>query len=80
MSESASGFSKCSHDAFMSVADSTLDYDETQIDGRNVMTANVGGNCVGVFYSRAGFATVNPSFKGDLVAYCEQDPFWPYGN
>lgn len=57
--------------------DSTA-YIETEIDGKSVMVLMSGENCVGIYYQRAGFASVCKDFEGDEVCFAEADKFWPY--
>lgn len=85
-------FTKLTYEQFERLRPDSTSYEETEVDGHHVMVcygegdavdfkgAVVGRVCVGMYYTRAGFATRCEAHKGCLVAYAERDTHWPYGN
>lgn len=52
-------------------------YAEDEIDGHLIETVYAGDRLVGVYYCGEQFGTYNPHGAIDVVAYTEQDPFYP---
>lgn len=67
--------------------DNGTDYDETEIDGYLVGVLYDAENVIGLWYNRANVGSISydfaekfPSVATDVIAYCEKDPYWPYGD
>ena len=50
----------------------------TEIDGFKVYYYLHNDNCVAMYYPGKEFGTKCLDFKGDEIAYAEQDSNWPY--
>lgn len=75
--ESSVKFTKITRQQFETIATSN-NSEESQIDGKQVTVVYNGKNCIAVFYEKANIGSSAPKFKGDLIAYSESDPNYPY--
>ena len=73
-------FTTCSYEQFERLCPDSESYDETEIDGKSVMAAYDGKNCIGMWYQRAKVGSFCKEFVGDELSYSEKDPNWPYGD
>lgn len=73
-------FTACSYEQFERLCPDSESYDETEIDGKSVMAAYDGKNCIGMWYRRAKVGSFCKEFVGDELSYSEEDPNWPYGD
>lgn len=70
-------FKKVTWDQFEGLASDSSDYEETTANGHRIWVIWNGPNCIGSFYTKEGYGTYNPNFKGDDVSYNESDPYYP---
>ena len=71
-------FTKISYEQFERLRGPSHDYEESAIDGYEVIAAYDQDDCIGIWYSVADMGTSCPGFMGDMIDYSEQDPFYPY--
>jgi hypothetical protein len=73
-----SNFSKITLDQFECITSSSLDYEETEIDGHRVTVAFENGQVISVYYHEKMYGSVNhKSISEDFIDYVEADPFFP---
>lgn len=74
-------FTKISYERFERLMEDSTSYDETEIDGYMVCACyDDAGNCIAMYYNRAGMGSYCPQHKGCVMAYSERDTHWPYPN
>ena len=56
----------------------SIDFEETQIDGYNVLACYNGNDCIALYYNKAETGSVCLDFKGDAISFSELDTNWVY--
>lgn len=75
---SSSDFKRVDYETFEGISLDSSDYEESEIDGYRVIALYSGKNCIGLYYHKKDFASVNKKFKGNMLSFSENDPHWPY--